>query len=74
MAESKENVIMLPRGVELNQGLNEDSDSVTTVQPTKIRQIGEIFNGAMPVHLVGEDGSESDEIFFWHQPENNSTK
>lgn len=57
------------KGTELNCGLSEDSDSVVATDDVLVCVTGELANGAIPVRLVSPEGTLSEEIFFWHQPE-----
>lgn len=60
--------LIIPAGTELNYGLCEDSDSVVTKISTRLKVVGELRNGALPVRLI-EDGRESIDTFYYHQPE-----
>ena len=61
-------IITVGVGVEINCGLNEDSDSVIANKPTKLLVVGKRENGAIPVRII-ENDVPSDEIYYYHQPE-----
>ena len=49
--------LIVPTGTELNYGPSEDSDSVITIKPTRLRAVGKLKNGALPVRIM-EGGQE----------------
>lgn len=61
--------IIIPRGVEVNHGLNEDSDSFRLLQRLRAVVVG-FAPGAIEVVFPGKkDLSPA----FWHQPEPRSS-
>lgn len=74
MPITPEKQIIIPTGVEINNGPSEDSDSIVLNKPFKALVVGEEAEGAIPVRLVGEDGKPEDQVRYFHQRPRTSAK
>lgn len=69
MTRRPEELLTVPIGTELNYGPSEDSDSVRAKDPLELTVVGKSRDGSLLVRIILEDGQESDELFYFHQPE-----
>ena len=60
--------VEIPKGTELNHGLNEDADSIVLPKPIKaiIVSLDSLKNGGIEIQVPGHEDLSP---LYWHQPE-----
>jgi len=60
--------VVIPKGTELNHGLNEDADSIVLPKPVRavVVSLTQLKNGGIEIKVPGHEDLSP---LFWHQPE-----